>query len=353
VVREEAAMRWIGAAVAGLAMVCAPAVAWAHTCRQTCANDLVVDEVVPVGAGGVLLYTWDGSGRPSLDGVDVRVEQRADDGTFREVPFTTAAIDEVGSVVTPEAMEVGDVFRIESTFGGSRLDCRGATEGAVVHEFEVVPTPSGSLTVGLSVDPPEVSETRLNVYDWSEMLFRDETFAAVTSQVSFRVDVPPELEAIEEALRVEVYLDGEVFVLDALECYPSLHWEDYRVREGASPMSYRALCEALDEGVDVELDTDVPLARPDGALRARVFMPGTSLEWWSEEVPLTFGCPDPAERGGEDAGEDAGDAGTEDVGVSDEGGDTISGGCAQGGQAEPSSWWLVGVVLVGMRRRAS
>ena len=344
------------------ACVCAlPARASAFTCENACDNDLVVGERIPVGARGVLMLSWgDWMEEDTSADWSVKLERRQADGSYAVVPHTLETVPWIGAMVRPDQMSVGDVFRVETAIDESNMDCEVANKEPVVHEFEVVETPALRGFDWLTVEPAVVTSGLRSDFDPESG--GDETpYLAKSSYVRAEVALPPEFAGLEGTIRVEFHLDGRLMLGNPYVCHPTLHWTWQRVVDGVVSVSYDALCEALDdqgrESGELRGPSDV------GMMRARVFVPGTELEWWSDEEPFSFACDQPlAIEGGDvgsgaDAGRPEGDAGVGDVGHEVDGGGSSGqggGGCAQGGGRAPAPLgWLGLSVALGwfVRRR--
>jgi hypothetical protein len=343
--------------VSAAALVCAaPASASATSCEWTCEHDLVAGERVPEGALGVLMYSWDGEAEEDTSADwSVQVERAQPDGSYAVVPHALVTVPFLGAMVRPDQMAVGDVFRVQTELDTSSGACFGPGDGPVVHEFEVVGTPAPGDFDGLTVAPAVLSEETGEYVDYIERTGTGRTYVAKVSTVGVEVALPPEFEALVGSIRVEFYLDGALVFRDRNLCHPALHWRDQQVVDGVAAADVSTVCEILDEsqreGTDA-LDRDVQ--RPDGVVRARIFVPGTTLEWWSEEEQLAFSC-DPPSGSGDAGGAPSADAGADAGGVSADTGDGSEqgGGCAQGGGRVPAplGWLGLGVALGWFVRR--
>ena len=361
-------MRWSLGVVGAVTFLCfVPVEASALSCGSACQNDAVVEEAAPAGAGGVLLYSWDSIHRRDVFPYwEVKVEKAQDDGTFVVVSHDTEFVEDMGTMVFPETFDVGDVFRVETTVSVDSFVCESWPGPTVVHEFEVRETPAVGTPVELEVFPAEVLVEQVPYYE--EYLYgpADETFTGRTSRVDVAVTVPDVMRGVAGALRIEFHAYGNVYYGDIIGggCSGPV-WRTRRVGyEGRYTTSFKGLCSALDTDFSGPRYTQSALrdAPDDGVLSARVFVPGTELEWWSEEVPLAFACPEPGslpwdvddvddgESGDADAGGVPGDGG--DEGVEEPSGE--GGGCAQGGGRTPAPLgWLGLSVALGwfVRRR--
>ena len=260
-------------------------------------------------------------------------------------------------------MSVGDVFRVETGVGTASDVCGEPGGSSPVHTFEVVETPAPGDFDGLTVSPPTLAEETDEYVDIIERTGTGRTFVARVSTVGVEVALPPEFEALAGSVRVEFYLDNDLMLRERSLCVPALHWKNQQVVGGVIAEDFATICEVLDDSQREATDgIQRDFQRLDGVMRARIFVPGTTLEWWSEEEPLAFGCEPPS--GGEDAGGGGSDAGSDDdAGSGGAPGDEVEGGaeessgedggCAQGGGRTPAPWWMLGVVFVWMRRRTS
>ncbi len=174
------------------ACVCAvPARASAFTCENACDNDLAVGERVPVGAQGVLMFSWgDGLDEDTSEDWSVQVERQQADGSYAVVPHTIVEVPYVGAMVRPEQMDVGDVFRIETSIDGASEGCAFASSEPVVHEFEIVQTPALRGFDWLTVEPAVVTAGLRSDFD-PETAESGPEYMAKSSDVRVEVALGP------------------------------------------------------------------------------------------------------------------------------------------------------------------
>ena len=273
------------------ACVCAlPVRASAFTCEPTCENDVAVGERLPAAALGVLMYSWDGEIEEDTSAEwDVRVEREGADGLFGVVPHTLTTVPYLGAVIRPEQMSVGDVFRVETGVGTASDVCGEPGGSSPVHTFEVVETPTPGDFDGLTVSPPTLAEETDEYVDIIERTGTGRTFVARVSTVGVEVALPPEFEALAGSVRVEFYLDNDLMLRERSLCVPALHWKNQQVVDGVIAEDFATICEVIDDSQREATDgIQRDFQRLDGVMRARIFVPGTTLEWWSEEEPLVL-----------------------------------------------------------------